>query len=331
MINHRQLAMWNAVADIDASVWALLGNPKAAESESAYPVEAEKMAALDAALAAGADPNLPLTAEDYFDWMTARQTSQADSVHKIYQQFPDYHRGRLIYVLGERLDYEVARRLLASGADPNLPGSLHYAEEPVLHHLIRSHDIYHKPAETLIALLEAGAEVDLRGPCGRTPLQLACSEKSVGGFIGLLLKYGASVSAVDDFGFTALHSAAHHDEGYCPWPLDRDETLRDDPFHCGPGEPRNEHYRIWGAREVVNRLIDAGADPNALDPQTGNTPMHLAVDSCFLYQELMEALFERDGRVDLPNHKGIRPIDLLDYHIENYADQRARQLKEKFK
>ena len=143
--------------------------------------------------------------------------------------------------------------------------------------------------DALTALLDSGADVDERdNEKGRTPLQAACWEKDDGAVIRTLLKYGAFVTATDNNGDTALHLAAFYDEGYKKWPLDYSNADFDPEYI--------EKYHPWGAKEAVNALVDAGADPNAISPNDGNTPMHwAAVFHIYAYLEFLEALFERGG------------------------------------
>lgn len=93
-------------------------------------------------------------------------------------------------------------------------------------------------------------------------------------------------------------------------------------------EPSGGLNLRWGAREAVNVLVDAGADPNAVNPSNGDTPMHgPAFHHIYAYLPFLEALFERGGRVDLPNKKGLCPVDFL-YHEDN---PKAEALRERFK
>jgi len=98
-------------------------------------------------------------------------------------------------------------------------------------------------------------------------------------------------------------------------------------------------------REAVLFLLEHGADPNAVDPITGNTPIRSAGDSPELVRALVEAsadmdriqssgvtalvkfvgerhwesalyLVERGARLDVANENGLS----LDYHLESFRD-----------
>lgn len=171
---------------------------------------------------------------------------------------------------------------------------------------------------TLEVLLAEGVDIDERdGKTGRTALQAACWEKTDGALIRFLLKHGASVGAVDFNGNTALHGAAYHSGGFKKWTLDRPEDDRE----AG-------HLNPWSALETIAALIAAGADPNAVNPQNGNTPMHwAAVHHGYAYLPFLEVLFERGGRVDLRNKNGLRPADFFYYD----HDLKAEALRKKFR
>lgn len=274
-------------------------------------------ACLKVALAAGADPNRPLTIDEYINWLFAVQAGTPDvELAAIDDDRPKAG----FYVIYEALKHpELLKIILGAGAaiehDHGLMGNW-----PLIHHLIHYSNSYLFSEtdcwKSLVSLLEAGAEVDVPGDHGQTPLQYACSAKLDGGLINILLKYGASVQASDDRGDTALHCAAHNDEGYKLWPLDTGEEY----------EPSNtEKYHLWGAKDAVRALIGAGADPHAVNDR-GRTPMHYAVDSGFAYWPLVEALLEYGARMDIPDKNGLRPIDCF-----IYPDPRADALKELWK
>lgn len=270
---------------------------------------------LETALSAGADPNLPMAAEEYEKWF---YRAMVNGILLTDGPFYEYN----FYVLFEALGkIEVLKVLLAHGTE--IVTWSYYWERPLLRYVIEPLCGVDNQVETLVCLLEAGADVDMRFEGsfgrGRTALQYACWEKLDGAIIMTLLRYGASVTAVDDDGNTALHGAGYHDEGYKNWPLDYDNADFSPEYI--------EKYQPWGAREAVNALVDAGADPNAINPDNGYTPMHWAVVHSYAYLQFLEALFERGGRVDIPDKKGMRPVDF--YYEGDYPE--AEALRKKFK
>ena len=282
--------------------------------------------AVDAALAAGADPNEPLPVDEYARWLVLRHKEGEEAAEKAardlaasFRELPEL-RKKCGYpaIEGETGFYPLAGalgspecvgRLLAAGARTGDRSPL--GGHTVLHVLADMWYLYDHAVSTAEILLEAGAPLEVFNQEGRTPLQAACWRKADGALIAALLRHGASVTAPDRDGDTALHGAGFWDEGYLPWPLDNDDVYigdddeeeEEEEEDLNPGEP-------WGAREAVEALVAAGADPNGINPQNGYTPMHWAsVHHGQPYLEFLEALFDKGGRVDIPNGKGICPAD----------------------
>jgi len=96
--------------------------------------------------------------------------------------------------------------------------------------------------EIAAMLLSKGADLEITDRVGWTPLFSASGQPELA---RILLTAGAKVNIRDHRGETPLHVAA-----------------RISPWH-------NE-------REVVSTLLTHGADPNAVDPKSGYTPLHWA-------------------------------------------------------
>jgi cytohesin len=136
--------------------------------------------------------------------------------------------------------------------------------------------------EVVQALLDAGAKVDAANDAGYTALHGAALEGNAV-VVRALLKAGAPVGARTSDGETPLHDAADmcrqeivhillsaganvHAQGLLKQtPLYEAISLHRDPDECG---------------RVVKTLIEAGADVNAVQELTGNTPLIKALDSC---------------------------------------------------
>lgn len=376
MATSQDLPLWDAVAAIRLAYSKAVRAANEADDEDGddeprpeYEPEPAALAALDAALAAGADPNRPLSYEEFRHWNQDKLPSAASFLyplpeeyspenwsHKITTPAEDRENKRVkaedsearfsmalnaeeyrawyeanvkpmpFYVLLEALEIpQVLARLLAAGASPDVQETLSYGDYP-LHSLIRNYYNYEQPGKIIRMLLAAGANVNALNIEGQTPLQEGCWSKSLGGLLDLLLRHGASATAIDMDGNTALHAAGFYDEGYKHWPLDDNEELRADPYDTDCGG-RSEDTRLWGAREAVNALVDAGADPNAVNPITGYTPMHWgSVFHGYPHLEFLEALLERGGEVCLPDHEGILPLDI---HFED-DDTRGLELLRRF-
>jgi cytohesin len=156
-------------------------------------------------------------------------------------------------------------------------------------------------------LLAHRADANARGAAGDTPLHLAADEVSAE-LIRSLLDRGARVNAADRDGLTPLHRTlwgryrgARNVErqraavdlllakGAVADPLAEAALgrvravrlfLAVDPcrrHHCDSRGRTLLHWAAMaGQREVVNLLLDLGADPNAAD-DCGDTPLHLAI------------------------------------------------------
>lgn len=252
-------------------------------------------------LAAGADPPRPLTVEEYVFWRANNELP--DDIY-FPENVEDYCReaDRQIGGQGFQVAFEAVRfrdifeLLVRTGLDLEAIDARYQVR--LLHHCLICEALIDHPRQRLHLmelLLEAGAEVDAPGLFrGLTPLAIACLGKQDGALISLLLKYGASARAVDENGETPLHWAADHNDGCVQWPLDT--------FWWSEGlevpekiDRRPDQIEPWGARELVTALVRAGADPNAVSPRTGHTPMHIAsVKDGKPYVEFLTVLHE-DG------------------------------------
>lgn len=292
--------------------------------------------AVDALLDEGADPNEPLSPEEYVYCLLRvdspeKEGPTLDEVRKHdWYAFAVEHsasgNGAGYYPLLVTLSApETVERLLEGGADPNRQET--GTGESALLKLGHGR-LYDGAAVSAGLLLKAGADVDLADAKGQTPLIYGCYRKADGGYVATLLDHGASVHARDDGGNTALHLAGFWDEGYLPWPLDNYRE-HGEPVPDGIDDPDEEmRYPLhsWGAREAVDALVDAGADPNSRNPDNGYTPMHWAsVHHGSPYLSFLEALFERGGKPDLRNDEGLRPMDFY-----SYGSEKEERLKRRF-
>ena len=114
-------------------------------------------------------------------------------------------------------------------------------------------------------LLANGAEVDMRGELGKTPLMLA-ADKGHLSIAELLIKNGADVNAKNDLDWTALMFAA-----------------------------------ATGSTPIVRLLLEKGADPNALS-RSYYTALILASGGG--YPEIVELLL-KDGADRVPKKNGM--------------------------
>ncbi|KAJ9576576.1 hypothetical protein L9F63_025528 [Diploptera punctata] len=134
--------------------------------------------------------------------------------------------------------------------------------------------------------LDGTQDVDVRGPCGMTPLMVAAvrgggmdtgedeEEDGTAAVIGDLVAQGAELNAtMDKTGETSLHLAAR-----------------------------------YARADAAKRLLDAGADANSQD-NTGRTPLHAAVaaDAMGVFQILLR---NRATNLNARMHDGTTPLIL---------------------
>ncbi|XP_071586642.1 cyclin-dependent kinase 4 inhibitor B-like isoform X2 [Heliangelus exortis] len=81
---------------------------------------------------------------------------------------------------------------------------------------------------------------------------------------------------------------------------------------AGPAEgpPREPPARVMmlGSPRVAELLLQRGADPNRPDPRTGCLPVHDAARTGFL--ETLAVLHRAGARLDLPDGRGLLPLDV---------------------
>ncbi|XP_044531938.1 ankyrin repeat and SOCS box protein 16 [Gracilinanus agilis] len=143
-------------------------------------------------------------------------------------------------------------------------------------------------------LLEMGASVNLSSRESKvTPLHVAAG-RGLEGHVALYLQYGADVALRTGQGETALNSACAGAEG-----------------------PGRQHEL------VVQRLLEAGADPQAAGRKC-HTPLHNAcVNGC---ERLVELLLCHGAKADAPNGAGHTPMDCALQAAEDLPDGKPEVL-----
>ena len=165
---------------------------------------------------------------------------------------------------------------------------------------------YSNNPKVIIALLDAGADVNARAPNGRTvyatPLHLAAQHSKTPKVVKILLDAGAEVDALLGTGDwngtvlrTPLHQAAKHNENAEIITLllqaGADVNLNENPTFAGLSALNIElSTRIYASGrtavyfaakynknpKIITALINAGADINTRDSKFKRTPLHLA-------------------------------------------------------
>ncbi|KAH9969688.1 hypothetical protein BC827DRAFT_23481 [Russula dissimulans] len=195
-------------------------------------------------------------------------------------------------------------------------------ESPLVAALLCKH---HKVAELL---LEHGADVDVRGKWGFTPL-IAASWTKMGlvDIARLLLDHGADVSAQGDYNWTPLFMATHngffeicqllqvHNADLGVRTIDGGTLLH---RAASPG-----HDRHRDQLQIMRWLLDQGADVDARD-NNGCTPLHyssfwpggLGPGSVFIRGtvEASRLLLEHGADIQAENNEGKTPLQLALEH-----------------
>ncbi len=177
----------------------------------------------------------------------------------------------------ERGDIQTASILIEYGADLNNSPRLTDGYLPL--HV--ACDIWkwqeNKTADILRLLLFAGAEPNIaEGKLKTTPLNILLKNDKLDNIldcVGILLEYGAKTNIYDKDGKTPLLYAM--------------------------SSSRSNKY------EIAKKLLDAGANPNLVDKNTGQSPMHMAIE--LRDKKLMELFFKYGANIDLKDKSGISP------------------------
>ncbi len=170
------------------------------------------------------------------------------------------------------------RRLLAAGADPNIPDC---SGEPFIFQAVNYH-YGNTGTQALEEVLKHGGDVHVRDKYGNTPLHSASGNSTK-----LLLTAGADPNAVNNEGAPVIT----HVITEIIW-----------------RNPNDWQANICMADLTVKHLLAAGANPNAADAQ-GNTALHYFLQG-YDCADIVNELIARGAHVNARNKDGATPLML---------------------
>ena len=175
--------------------------------------------------------------------------------------------------------------------------------ETLLHYAAQN-----RSEEVTAFLLARGADVNARTMDGQTPLHLALGSFGVSqkGLVLMLLAAGADLKAVDAAGNTPLHEAIWR----CNyWLMASDAARRN-----GTAETDEVILAAADARQVIEALIEAGADVNARNSD-GKTPLLMGFSLggdywCAPTETLVRLLHDLGADLNLADNDGNTVVHL---------------------
>lgn len=181
---------------------------------------------------------------------------------------------------------EIVSYLLEHGANPDVCGG--FDNSSSLHRAISNWNWIDKEQRraTVEALIKGGADVELIDPDGDTALMSAARYGALTA-VDVLLEHGADACFGNSDGFTPLHMAAVGEYGYDTY-IQR---------HCQENSV-DQMLKI----EIIQRLLDHGADINAATNERGYTAIMLAmfVD----HDEIFDKLCSLGADLNQPDASG---------------------------
>lgn len=161
----------------------------------------------------------------------------------------------------------------------------------------------HDVEESAHLLLDAGA-TNIADDTRTTPLHRAAEIPRLISIVKKLIEKGAHVNLQDNMLESALHKAVRRDAYDIAQLLVRNKVQLDLKNHRGETAL---HRALWNNyKDLVKLLINAGADVNVQDNQ-GDTPLHKAATSQY-NKDSLDLLLQAGAQLNTQNNQGSTPL-----------------------
>ena len=216
-----------------------------------------------------------------------------------------------IHGAANRGNIEAVKQHLAAGTDVNAKNE--FGSAPLHYAAVNDHK------EIIELLIATGADVNARDKGGFTPLDnLIRLDMAEGETTGLLRKHGGMTGKKLETEGKPTNPVAEAPQPKPPTAETPDASLWD--------------AAMFGKIEPAKKAIADGADVNAKDEDTGNTPLHSAVAAALDSgrNEVVELLIANGADVNAKDGKGWTPLDITERLSELATlGKRFRELKGK--
>jgi ankyrin repeat protein len=172
-------------------------------------------------------------------------------------------------------------------------------------------------------LRDRGADPNARGRCGNTPLYYAIQ----GGHpdvLRWLLRQGADVNQTDEYGRTALMEAIGRSDLECV------DILLAAGADVNVNAKTGTALESAGSREIIRRLLDAGADPKDLGCRGQRILIGLREDRKALVVVSPDDLRRALARADREALAGISPEDFRKARARRFGSTNPERMREPF-